>query len=129
VSTAAQLLELHNSPRIPVVSRPVFSKSRYLTPPSPGPANIIFPLPKEVYQLPSVQMRYSSSSSEDEQFSPLGKNDNRFISESRNEISSPLPLSRPLSVIKKHVTESSPAAQRNQITSDTAKRTIILQER
>merc|ERR1711936_720597 len=101
--------ELHNSPRIPVVSRPVFSKSRFLSSPPPSKPNIIFPLPKEVYQLPLVQgnsssFRYSSSSSEDETFSPTGKNDNRFTSDSRSVIS----------VIKKHVTD------RTQATTDAA---------
>ena len=56
VTTPVQLLELHNSPRIPVVSRPVFSRSRSAKSSSPSPANIIFPLPKEVYQLPNVKI-------------------------------------------------------------------------
>ena len=59
-SQTSQILELHNSPRIPVVSRPVFSKSRFLSSPSPSKPNIIFPLPKEVYQLPLVQGNSSS---------------------------------------------------------------------
>ena len=43
------VLEIQNSPRIPVVSRPVFSKSRLVSSPSAPAANIIFPLPKEKF--------------------------------------------------------------------------------
>lgn len=44
------VLEIQNSPRIPVVSRPVFSKSRLVSSPTAPAANIIFPLPKEMIQ-------------------------------------------------------------------------------
>ena len=57
------VLELHNSPRIPVVSRPVFSQSRLVSPVPAPAANIIFPLPKERHHLICIGICLSLDSS------------------------------------------------------------------